>query len=168
MITGTQFNYYFICHRKLWLFSNGIQMEHTSDLVYDGKLIHEYSYPQRTDKFQEIEIGGIKIDYYDPKNRIIHEVKRSDKVEIAHEWQLKYYIYVLEQHGVEGVKGILEYPAMRKTDTVFLSDRDRQEIVEIKERIQEIVSSETCPERLQVSRCKNCSYFDFCWSGESE
>jgi len=143
-------------------------MEHTSDLVYDGKLIHEYSYPQRTDKFQEIEIGGIKIDYYDPKNRIIHEVKRSDKVEIAHEWQLKYYIYVLEQHGVEGVKGILEYPAMRKTDTVFLSDRDRQEIVEIKERIQEIVSSETCPERLQVSRCKNCSYFDFCWSGESE
>ena len=168
MITGTQFNYYFICHRKLWLFSNGIQMEHTSDLVYDGKLIHEYSYPQRTDKFQEIEIGGIKIDYYDPKNRIIHEVKRSDKVEIAHEWQLKYYIYVLEQHGVEGVKGILEYPAMRKTDTVFLSDRDKQEIVEIKERIQEIVSSETCPERLQVSRCKNCSYFDFCWSGESE
>jgi len=143
-------------------------MEHTSDLVYDGKLIHEYSYPQRTDKFQEIEIGGIKIDYYDPKNRIIHEVKRSDKVEIAHEWQLKYYIYVLEQHGVEGVKGILEYPAMRKTDTVFLSDRDRQEIVEIKERIEEIVSSETCPERLQVSRCKNCSYFDFCWSGESE
>ena len=168
MITGTQFNYYFICHRKLWLFSNGIQMEHTSDLVYDGKLIHEYSYPQRTDKFQEIEIGGIKIDYYDPKNRIIHEVKRSDKIETAHEWQLKYYIYVLEQHGVEGVKGILEYPAMRKTDTVFLSDRDRQEIVEIKERIQEIVSSETCPERLQVSRCKNCSYFDFCWSGESE
>ncbi len=168
MITGTQFNYYFICHRKLWLFSNGIQMEHTSDLVYDGKLIHEYSYPQRTDKFQEIEIGGIKIDYYDPKNRIIHEVKRSDKIETAHEWQLKYYIYVLEQHGVEGVKGILEYPAMRKTDTVFLSDRDRQEIVEIKERIEEIVSSETCPERLQVSRCKNCSYFDFCWSGESE
>lgn len=168
MITGTQFNYYFICHRKLWLFSNGIQMEHTSDLVYDGKLIHEYSYPQRTDKFQEIEIGGIKIDYYDPKNRIIHEVKRSDKIETAHEWQLKYYIYVLEQHGVEGVKGILEYPAMRKTDTIFLSDRDRQEIVEIKERIEEIVSTENCPERLQVSRCKNCSYFDFCWSGESE
>ena len=32
-ITGTHFNYYQICHRKLWLFSNGIQMEHTSDLV---------------------------------------------------------------------------------------------------------------------------------------
>lgn len=105
-ITGTKFNYFFICHRKLWLFSNGIQMEHTSELVYEGKLIHEYSYPQCSDKFQEIEIGGIKIDYYDPKNRIIHEVKNSDKIETAHEWHLKYYIFVLEQHDVEGVKGV--------------------------------------------------------------
>jgi len=168
MITGTQFNYYFICHRKLWLFSNGIQMEHTSELVYEGKLIHEYSYPQRSEKFQEIEIGGIKIDYYDPKNRIIHEVKKSDKIETAHEWQLKYYIYVLEQHGVEGVKGVLEYPALRKTDTLYLSDRDREEIVLILDKITGIVKGESCPEKLSMSRCKNCSYLDFCWSGETD
>lgn len=43
--TGTHFNYYQICHRKLWLFANGINMEHVSDAVYDGKLIHEGSYP---------------------------------------------------------------------------------------------------------------------------
>jgi CRISPR-associated exonuclease Cas4 len=43
-ITGTHFNYYLICHRKLRLFANGIQMEHTSDAVYEGKLIHETSY----------------------------------------------------------------------------------------------------------------------------
>ena len=168
MITGTQFNYFFICHRKLWLFSNGIQMEHTSELVYDGKLVHEYSYPQRNEKYQEIEIGGIKIDYFDPKNKVIHEVKRSDKIETAHEWQLKYYIYVLEKLGVEGVTGILEYPALRKTDQVFLSNIDREDIVIIESKINEITSSETCPERLQSSRCKNCSYFDFCWSGETE
>ena len=168
MITGTQFNYFFICHRKLWLFSNGIQMEHTSELVYDGKLVHEYSYSQRNEKYQEIEIGGIKIDYFDPKNKVIHEVKRSDKIETAHEWQLKYYIYVLEKLGVEGVTGILEYPALRKTDQVFLSTIDREEIAIIESKISEITSSETCPERLQASRCKNCSYFDFCWSGETE
>ena len=45
-ITGTHFNYYQICKRKLWLFANGISMEHTSDLVHEGKLIHEESYPQ--------------------------------------------------------------------------------------------------------------------------
>ena len=26
-ITGTHINYYFICKRKLWLYSNGIQLE---------------------------------------------------------------------------------------------------------------------------------------------
>lgn len=25
--TGTHFNYYQLCHRKLWLFSNGLNME---------------------------------------------------------------------------------------------------------------------------------------------
>jgi CRISPR-associated exonuclease Cas4 len=89
-ITGTHFNYYFVCKRELWLFVNGINMEHTSDIVYEGKLIHEYSYPQSSEKYSEIEIGGIKIDYYDARNKIIHKIKKSDKIEDAHEWQLKY------------------------------------------------------------------------------
>ena len=42
--TGTQINYYFVCYRKLWLFSHGLNMEHTSDTVYMGKLIGEESY----------------------------------------------------------------------------------------------------------------------------
>jgi CRISPR/Cas system-associated exonuclease Cas4 (RecB family) len=33
--TATCVNYYHICHRKLWLFANGIRMEHTSDTIYD-------------------------------------------------------------------------------------------------------------------------------------
>ena len=75
-ITGTHINYYFICHRKLWLFANGIQMEQTSDLVFEGKLIHETSYPQRSAKYEEVQIGGIKVDFYDTKNKVIHEIKK--------------------------------------------------------------------------------------------
>lgn len=168
MITGTHFNYFMICHRKLWLFANGIQMEHTSELVAEGKLIHEYSYPQRTEKFQEIEIGGVKIDYYDAKNKVIHEVKKSDKKEMAHEWQLKYYIYILLNHGIDGVRGILEYPKLRKTEELYLSQRDIEEIEVFKMNIDQIINNEICPPRLPISKCRNCSYFDFCWSGETE
>ena len=64
LISGTHFNYYQVCHRKLWLFANGINMEQNSDLVYAGKLIHEESYPQRSERYEEIEIDGIKVDYY--------------------------------------------------------------------------------------------------------
>lgn len=42
IVTDTHFNYYQLCHRKLWLFSNGINMEQESELVYEGKLVHEY------------------------------------------------------------------------------------------------------------------------------
>ncbi|MEI7595757.1 MAG: CRISPR-associated protein Cas4 [Bacteroidota bacterium] len=165
MITGTHFNYYQICHRKLWLFSSGISMEHTSDIVYEGKLIHETSYPQRTEKYQEIEIGGIKIDYYDAKNKVIHEVKKSDKIEKAHEWQLKYYIYILEKTGINGVTGILEYPKLRKTDEILLSERDKIEIEEMTQQIQNIINSDECPQKVEQKCCKKCSYFDFCFSG---
>jgi len=167
-ITGTHFNYYMICHRKLWLFATGINMESTSDLVYEGKLLHETSYPRRNDNYKEIAIAGIKIDFYDPKNKVVHEIKKSDKHEEAHEWQVKYYLYVLEQNGIIGATGLLEYPQLHKTDEVLLGDEDRKAIQEMMEKIEQIIQDEHCPERIQKSKCRNCSYFDFCWSGEEK
>lgn len=144
-IIGTHFNYYQVCKRKLWLFANGINMEQTSDLVYDGKLIHETSYPQRSGRYEELELDGIKIDYYDARNKVIHEIKRSDRVEPAHEWQVKYYIYVLERNGVKGVSGLLEYPTLRQTTKVELTDADRQNIAEMEKKIMKIIQSDNCP-----------------------
>ncbi len=165
-ITGTHFNYYFVCHRKLWLFANNIQMEHTNDAVTEGKLIHESSYPQRSSKYEEIAIEGIKIDFFDPKKKIIHEIKKSSKLHNAHVWQVKYYIYILDKNGIEGVSGILEYPKERKTEKISLSNIDTERIVEIENEIREIINSETPPLLEKKSRCKSCSYYDFCFSGE--
>lgn len=167
-ITGTHINYYFICKRKLWLFCIGIHMEQVSDLVYEGRLIHEYSYPQRSGRYTEIEIEGIKIDYYDSKAGIIHEIKKSDKKVSAHEWQLKYYMYVCENNNIHVTKGILEYPTLRKTEEIFLTGPDREEIQRIMEDIVTITQSEDCPSRLRPSSCRSCSYYDFCWINEEE
>ena len=160
-VTGTHFNYYQVCKRKLWLFANGITMEHTSDLVYEGKLIHEESYPQRSAKYEEVEIDGIKVDYYDTGNKIIQEIKKSNKIERAHEWQLKYYIYIFQQNGMKGVTGILEY-------LIYLSDIDREMICEMEHDILQIIESDSCPSLEKKRVCKNCSYLDFCYSGEEE
>ena len=66
-------------------------MEHTSDNVFMGKLIDEHSYP-RTKK--EILIDGVvKIDFMD--DGVVHEVKKSNRMEEAHVGQLLYYIYCL-------------------------------------------------------------------------
>ncbi len=166
-ITGTHINYYFICHRKLWLFANGVQMEHTSDSVFQGKLIHENSYQKRSYRFKEIAIDGIKIDYFDAKQNIVHEIKKSNRKEDAHVWQLKYYLFVLENNGVNAI-GILEYPKLRKTEEILLSQPDRENIVKIIDEIEQIICAGTCPGRLPKSKCRNCSYYDFCYSNENE
>lgn len=164
--TGTHINYYIVCKRKLWLFANGLNMEHTSDLVAEGKLIHESSYPQRSENFQEIAIDGVKIDFYDRKNKVVHEIKKSKKVENAHRWQLKYYLYVLKENGIDGATGILEYPKLRKTEEVALNGEDIRYIESIKKEIAKIIQSPDCPPRVEKKICKNCSYHDFCWVSE--
>ena len=90
-INDTLINYLHICHRKLWLHANGITMEHTSDIVYEGKLIGENTYPQRAEKNQELEItaeldNGIvasaKIDFFDAENGVVYETKESAVVSV--------------------------------------------------------------------------------------
>jgi len=84
----------------------------------------------------------------------------------AHLWQLKYYIYVLEKAGIEGVSGLLEYPKQRKTEEVFLSIPDRETIKSYISEIEGILNSPNCPEKLKISKCRKCSYFDFCFIDE--
>ncbi len=166
-ITGTHFNYYQICHRKLWLFANGIQMEHSNDAVSDGRLLHESTYNERPDKYREIEIDGIKIDYFDPQRNVIHEVKRSDKMEAAHWWQVKFYIYKLINAGIEGVSGLIEYPKLRKTEKVTLEHEDLYKIKEMENGIRQVINQVDAPSRLtKKSICKKCAYYDFCYSAE--
>jgi len=143
-------------------------MENNSDLVYEGKLIHEGSYPNRSSKYEEFQIDGVKVDFYDAKNKVIHEIKKSNKIDSAHEWQLKYYIYTFIKNGIDGVSGILEYPTMRMTQEVFLLDEDFKIIENIEKDIEHICDDEHCPKQGRMPICKNCSYFDFCFAGEED
>ena len=174
-ITATHINYYHVCKRKLWLFTHGINMEHTSDTVYDGKLLHETSYPQRAAKFTEIEMSATtkdgvqllgKIDFYDAKEKVIHEVKLSDRVEEAHEWQVKFYIWLLELNGIQGVHATLEYPKLRQTDEVWITEPDREYLKEVIHKIAVLQESEVCPSRINSKICKSCSYYELCYVGE--
>ena len=168
MITGTHINYYFICHRKLWLFANGVSMEHTSDTVYLGKVIDESSY-ERKDKKIDID-GQIVIDWLDDSTCVIHEVKKSDKMEEAHIWQVLYYLWYLKQKGIavagentKGLKGEIDYPALKQRVEVILTPEKEARMKEIIDSIQSIVSSEYPPQRIDKRFCKTCSYYELCW-----
>ena len=159
-MTGTQIHYYFLCKRKLWLFTHKIDMEQNSDDVAMGKFISEDTYKREK---KEIKIDDIVLDFYDEKNKVIHEVKKSDKMEETHLWQVKYYISVLESKGIEGVTGEIDYPKLRQTVKVELSDNDRKKLVKIKEEIGEIIALPVPPGVINKPFCKNCAYYDLCY-----
>ena len=159
-MTGTQIHYYFLCHRKLWLFTNHIDMEQTSDTVAMGKFISESTYKREE---HEIKIDDIVLDFYDGKNKVIHKVKKSDKMEETHIWQVKYYISVLEEKGIEGVTGEIDYPKLRQMIKVELTDNDRTELIMINNNIKMILELELPPEVINKPFCKQCSYYELCY-----
>jgi len=162
--TGTQINYYFLCKRKLWYFSNNIEMERESDNVQIGRMLHEHSY-QREKK--EIEIDGkIKIDFIG-KDAVISEVKKSDKMEESHIRQLKYYLYYLKlKKKVSNLTGRIHYPKLKKTLDVFLTDEDIVEFAKTLADIAEILKTDKPPVANKMRICSKCSYYELCFISE--
>lgn len=173
-INATLINLYNVCHRECWLHANGINMEHTSDIVYDGKLLHENSYSERNDKHSELSIEAKhneinlygKIDYYDAKQKIIHETKRGNKVEDAHKWQVKFYLWLLLLNGIEDATAIIEYPLLRQKELVHLTNIDIDNLKKLVEQVNQLKCSENCPPTLNSKICKSCSYYELCYVGE--
>ena len=135
-------------------------MEQNSDAVTLGKFISETTYKHEE---HEIQIDDIVIDFYDYKTRIIHEVKKSDKMEELHLWQVKYYINVLEEKGITGVSGEIDYPKLREKVKVELTNADRDKLLEIKTDIERIITLSIPPEVINKPFCKQCSYYDLCY-----
>ena len=159
-VTGIMINYYFICERKLWYFVNKINMEHNSELVEMGKLVDENSYGRERKSILIDEM--INIDFMKDW-KIIHEVKKSRKLDIAGKWQLKYYIWVLRNKGVNIEKGILDYPLLRKREEIYLDETEEQELMIVLNKIKVIINMELPPEVINKAFCKKCSYYELCY-----
>ena len=166
-ITATLINLYHVCHRELWLHAHEIRMEHTSDIVAEGKLIGETAYGHRSDKYTQVQLDGIKIDFYDQHARVVHETKRGRAMESAHRAQVQYYLYKLRQHGVTDASGIIEYPDLRRTERVAaLTEADVAQIEGWEKAVAEVIAREQCPPVIHKPLCKNCSYHDLCYVDE--
>jgi CRISPR-associated exonuclease Cas4 len=165
-IGGTHIQYLLLCHRKLWLYARGINMEHTLERVAEGKYLHESSYLRRASATVEIEVGGCKIDHYNPLTQTVHETKLSDKLEHAHRSQVVYYMYALRSHGVECQSAVLEYPKLRQTERIPWTDDMEGEAKRLANRARAIIRQKECPPLVAKSICRSCSYEELCYGNE--
>jgi CRISPR-associated exonuclease Cas4 len=139
-------------------------MEQNSDVVSQGKFISENTYTRANHEIRiDTEDGTIMLDFFDGKTKTVHEIKKSDKMEDVHLWQLKYYLYVLEEKGVEGVTGVIDYPKLKEKVTVNLTEEDRVTLKETMRNIEDIASMPQPPEVVNKPFCKNCSYYELCY-----
>ncbi|MGL4946770.1 MAG: CRISPR-associated protein Cas4 [Cetobacterium sp.] len=160
-ITGIMFYYYFVCKRKLWLFSKDITFEDENEHVALGKLLDESSYSKQ-EKHIMID-DTINIDFL-KKWKVLHEVKKSKSIEEASIWQVKYYLYFLKKKNVDVEKGILDFPKLKEIQEVVLEEEDISKIENILKEIDNIQQSSYPPTFKKISICKNCAYYEYCIS----
>jgi CRISPR-associated exonuclease Cas4 len=159
-ITGIMFYYYYICHRKLWLFTQGLSQEKGNENIMLGKLLDKDSYGR--EKKHIMVDGSINIDFIKDW-KVLHEIKKSKSIEEASIWQVKYYIYFLKKRGIEIEKGILDYPLLKIRKEVWISDDDEKNIEKILEEIRLVISKINSPSVIDSKICKKCAYYDFCY-----
>lgn len=161
-IQGVKVNYYYICKRKLWLFSKDITLEDTNDRVIQGKILHEYSYER--DKQKEILIDGIiKLDRVEKD--YIREIKISSSMEKADEMQLYYYLYYLKQKGILK-KGKVNYTEEKRVEVLELTPQIEQELQQTIREIKVIEALSSPPKLQKYKYCKKCAYYNFCYVEE--
>lgn len=162
IITGTLVWYSTICHREVWLMSRDITPDEEDPLLDLGRAIHETSYEEI--KKKEILLEGIKIDIIKERDdkKVVCEVKSSSRYIKASVLQLCYYIYRLEEIGIEAV-GEVVIPKEKKRIAVRL-ESNREELLSQLSLIRRITAMDRPPEPVFIPFCRRCAYRYFCWS----
>lgn len=161
---GVKVNYYYVCKRKLWLFSKGITMEDTSDRVLSGKIVHEDSYQRNKNK--EILIDDIlRLDIIDKD--YVREVKISSKMPIPDKMQLMYYLFYLRELGINK-KGLINYVKEKRTEEIQLTEEWQEKIENTLIDIKKIENNNNPPKIEKLPYCTKCSYYQFCYVKEDD
>lgn len=142
-ISGMMIYYYFVCKRKLWYYINQLNMEQNSELVAIGKILDENSY--KREKKGILIDETINVDFI-KNGAVLHEVKKTRSIEQAGLWQLKYYMYYLENKGIQNISAIIDYPLIKETKNVFLGEDDRKTLKKVINDIEKISKYDRPPE----------------------
>lgn len=162
-VSGTEFNYFFVCKTQLWYLSHSLIKSDEDENVKIGRLVHEIKYKSER---KERPLFRSKFDVVKLNNRyVIYEYKKS-AIKDSHIKQLKFYLYSLKKQTDAEVQGILISPGKRIF--VSLSSEDFNEIDSTINEIHQIKKSKFPPKPVKIPTCKKCGYRSFCWGDTYE
>lgn len=154
-INGTTINYFIVCKRKCWLYLQGICFEKESIIVNTAKNKHPNS--------EEVDLGYIKLDGI--RNGKLVEYKNSSAELQASIFQTKYYLSELEKFSSIKEAELIDLKTSKKY-LLSLSEKDKELLRQILEGLNELKREQKGPKPIQHTKCKSCSYFDYCYVGD--
>ena len=89
----------------------------------------------------------IRLDFFDDK--AIHDMKKGRSMEEAHRAQLLYYLWYLKRKGVEGLKGVINYPKQKRSVEIALTPDAEEQVEEWLQQAQEVIQRGTPPYHLK-------------------
>ena len=90
-------------------------------------------------------------------------MKKTKSIEEAGIWQIKYYMYYLQNKGIENIKAKIDFPLLRETKEIFLEDNDKEILENVIKDIENISKMDKPPKAENSKICKKCSYYDLCY-----
>ena len=68
----------------------------------------------------------IRLDFFD--DEAVHDIKKGRSMEEAHRAQLLYYLWYLKRKGVEGLKGVINYPKQKRSVELELTPEAEKQV----------------------------------------
>lgn len=142
--------------------SHQLTPDENDESVVQGRIIHEQHYPRGK---KELIIENSRIDMIQRKDGtiLVTEIKKSSKYIEPSILQLKYYLSLFHEKGVEAM-GVLRIPTEKKQIEVNLAQEDISFLEKVKSNIRDIVRMDTPPKPIRITFCKSCAYSEYCWS----
>lgn len=158
------FNAYNLCPRQAWLMSRNLTADQENLYIDIGRVIDKESFKREKKKIYLADENAVVDMVTKEDGRLfIAEIKKSSSTLKSGIFQLKYYLYLFKQRGLN-FDGIIKIPKEKKSIKVELDNED-VELIESKLRnIEDLLSREKAPRPERLKICSKCGHNEFCWS----
>ncbi|AZK60356.1 CRISPR-associated protein Cas4 [Candidatus Desulforudis audaxviator] len=127
-----------------------------------GRLIQNQSYGRER---KEVRLEHLCLDLIrrEEETLVVAEVKKSSRAREAARMQLAFYLYELEQMGVEA-EGELLFPEERRRERMVLDPELARQVENLKARVRALILAPSAPLPTRIRFCARCAYAEFCWA----
>lgn len=163
VVPPSVYNAFLICRRQAWLMQRHMNADQSNTYLDIGRLISEETF-ERENKEIYIPDLGAKLDLVTKRDGeyFIGEVKKSSATLDSGINQLKYYLFLLKNKGLE-IKGMIKIPKEKKSVEIILTDEDINTIKMNLQDFEKTVMLPSPPEAIRLKICPKCAHYEFCF-----